>query len=95
MPDTAHNPNELVGRIRILLAVERILNKVWSMCTQSNCSLNGMEDREVHLRCFFRSNRDGRFVLIVFEIGSKGAHLGLVVFRFLKIVFDRTQARFA
>ena len=35
--------------------VERILNAVWSMCTQINCSLNGMEDREVHLRCFFRS----------------------------------------
>ena len=75
--------------------IERILNAVWSMCTQINCSLNGMEDREVHLRCFFRSNRDGRFVLILLEIGNKGAHLGLILLRFLKFVFDRTQARFA
>ena len=44
---------------------------------------------------FFRSNRDGRFVLKVFENGSKGVHLDLQVFCFLKFVFDRTQARFA
>ena len=63
------------------------------MCTQVNCSLNGMEDREVHLCCLFFQvpNRDGRFVLILFEIGSKGAHLGLIVLRFLKLSFDRTS----
>ena len=36
------------------LIIERISNAACSMCTQINCSLNGMEDREAHLRCFFQ-----------------------------------------
>ena len=47
------------------------------------------------LALFFQVEPGGRFVLKVFEIGSKRAHLDLQVFRFLTFVFDRTQARFA